>query len=180
MDAELTDAPGDDMSWGDCAGSDWQEGEQENLRSYECRSCGGQIVTDATTAATACPYCGNPVVMSQQVAGILRPDCIIPFKLDKKAAQEALKRHLKGKPLLPKAFKDENHIKEIKGVYVPFWLFDSHAMGNARYHATRTRMWADSRYNYTQTSHFTVRRDGQMYFAAVPVDGASKMDNTLM
>ena len=180
MDADLKDAPPDDMTWENSAGTDWQEGEQEGLRSYECRSCGGQIVTDATTSATACPYCGNPVVMAQQVSGILRPDCLIPFKLDKKAAEAALKRHLQGKPLLPKAFKDENHIKEVKGVYVPFWLFDSHARGNARYHATRTRMWSDSRYNYTQTSHFSIHRDGYMDFAAVPVDGASKMDNTLM
>ena len=57
----------------------------------------------------------------------LRPDLIIPFKLDKKAAKAKLQEHLKGKTLLPRVFRSQNHIDEIKGVYVPFWLFDSDA-----------------------------------------------------
>ena len=39
----------------------------------------------------------------------------------------ALKKHYEGKRLLPQAFKDENHLQEIQGVYVPFWLFDTEA-----------------------------------------------------
>ena len=81
---------------------------------------------------------------------------VIPFVLDKKAAIEALKKHYCGKKLLPKVFKDENHIDEVKGVYVPFWLFDADANANVRYKATRTRYWSDSRYNYTETSFFSV------------------------
>ena len=180
LDEALKDFPEDHMSWSESGGSAWQEDEELRLRSYVCRSCGGEIITDETTAATACPYCANAVVMTQQVAGALRPDCIIPFQLDKAAAQKALEKHLQGKPLLPKAFKDENHIKEVKGVYVPFWLFDTKAQGSARYHATRTRFWSDSRYNYTETMHFSVKREGYMDFRSVPVDGSSKMANDLM
>ena len=95
------------------------------MRSYVCKSCGGEIVGDATTAATACPFCGNPVVMMGQFVGALRPDYVIPFKLDKKAAKAALMKHYGSKRLLPKVFKDQNHIDEVKGVYVPFWLFDT-------------------------------------------------------
>ena len=69
---------------------------------------------DANTAATACPFCGSPVVMTGQLSGALKPDYVIPFKLDKKAAKERLKKHLTGKRLLPKAFKSENHISEVK------------------------------------------------------------------
>ena len=57
--------------------------------------------------------------MMGQFSGALKPDLVIPFKLDKKAAKEGLKQHYKGKTLLPKEFKSENHIEEIKGVYVP-------------------------------------------------------------
>ena len=53
-----------------------------------CNSCGGEIVCDENTAATSCPYCGNPVVMMGQVSGALKPDYVIPFKIDKKAAKE--------------------------------------------------------------------------------------------
>lgn len=97
----------------------------------------------------------NPVVMSGKVSGMLKPDFVIPFKLNKEAAKAGLMKHLKGKRLLPKIFKDENHIDEIKGIYVPFWLFDTDVNADMRYNATRTRMWSDSRYNYTETSFFS-------------------------
>lgn len=92
----------EDMSWSDEAGSEWQDGESEGLRTYVCKSCGGEIVGDANTAATACPFCGSPVVMTGQLSGALKPDYVIPFKLDKKAAKERLKKHLTGKRLCRK------------------------------------------------------------------------------
>lgn len=93
-----------------------------------------------------------------QFAGDRKPDYVIPFKRDKKAAIEALKKHYGGKRLLPKVFKDENHIDEVKGVYIPFWLFDADANANVRYKASKKRFWSDSRYNIILTSEFiTVR-----------------------
>lgn len=170
----------DDMNWAEGKQENWHEGEQENLVCYICQSCGGEIITDVNTAATTCPFCGNSVIMAKQLEGCLRPDCIFPFKLDKQAAEEALKKHFKGKLLLPKSFQDENHIKEIKGVYVPFWLFDAEADGDAHFHATRVRTWADSRYTYRETKHFSIYRSGTLRFRGIPVDGSSKMANDLM
>lgn len=170
----------DNMNWDTTAGTEWQAGEAEGLRAYVCNSCGGEIVGDANTAATSCPFCGNPVVMMGQFTGELKPDIVIPFKLDKKAAVEALKKHYCGKKLLPKAFKDQNHIDEVKGIYVPFWLFDADADANVRYKTTRVRHWSDSNYRYTETSHYSVTRGGVIGFERVPVDGSSKIDDTLM
>ena len=68
-------------------GSQWGAGETDGMSVYACKSCGGEIVADATTGATTCPYCDNPVVMTGQFAGALKPDLVIPFKLDKKAAK---------------------------------------------------------------------------------------------
>lgn len=179
-DEELRNQQDDDMSWNAEAGGSWQPGEEEGLRVYVCNSCGGEIVGDENMAATSCPFCDNPVVFKGQFAGELKPDLVIPFKLDKKAAKEALKNHYKGKILLPKVFKDENHINEIKGMYVPFWLFDTDTDANVRYRATRTRTWSDSKYNYLETSHFAVTRGGTLSFENVPVDGSSKMADDIM
>ena len=179
-DKELKSEQPDDMNWEPVSGEEWQNGEMDGLRSYVCKSCGGEIVGDENTAATACPFCGNPVVMIGQLSGALKPDYIIPFKFDKKAAKEALRKHYEGKRLLPKVFKDENHIDEVKGVYVPFWLFDAEADANMRYKATRIRSWSDSQYHYTETSYFSVSRGGRIGFARVPVDGSEKMPDDLM
>ena len=179
-DNELKNEASDDMAWETAAGGQWQEGEADGLRVYTCQSCGGEIVGDETTAATSCPFCGNPVVMMGQFSGALKPDYVIPFKLDKKAALEALKQHYGGKRLLPKIFTEENHIDEVKGVYVPVWLFDADADANIRYKATRIRTWSTSEYRYTETSYYAVVRAGTIGFERVPVDGSTKMDDALM
>ncbi len=170
----------DNMTWDTDAGSEWQPGETEGMRIYSCNACGGEIVGDDTLAATSCPFCSNPVVMMGQFSGALKPDYVIPFKLDKKAAKEALQKHYLGKKLLPKAFKDQNHIDEVKGVYVPFWLFDADADAHIRYRGTKVRTWSDSSYDYTETSYYNITRAGNIGFERVPVDGSSKMDDTLM
>ena len=170
----------DEMEWEQPTGSEWKEGETDGLRTYVCKSCGGEIVGDAEMAATSCPFCGNPVVVMGQFTGDLRPDYVIPFKLDKKAAKAGLMKHLSKKLLLPKVFKDQNHIDEIKGIYVPFWLFDADVQANIRYHAESVRSWSDSDYDYTETSHYLVYRGGTAAFERVPVDGSSKMEDTLM
>ena len=169
-----------DMSWDASAGSDWQPGETEGMKVYSCKSCGGEIVADELTGASSCPYCGNPVVLQGTFDGDLRPDLVIPFKLDKNKAKEKLSEHLKGKKFLPKAFTDQNHIDEIKGVYVPFWLFDADADGDIQYEGIKERTWSDSNYRYTEKSYFNVRRTGSLAFEHVPVDGSSRMPDDLM
>jgi len=177
---ELNAQPHENMTWDTAAGTQWTAGEADGLRIYTCNSCGGEVVADETTGASECPFCGNPVIMTGQFAGSLRPDLVIPFKIDKKAAIAALQNHYKGKLLLPRVFKDQNHIEEVKGLYVPVWLFDTDAEAHVRYKATRVRTWSDSRYRYTETNHYSVIRGGDIGFENVPVDGSSKMDDVLM
>jgi DNA-directed RNA polymerase subunit RPC12/RpoP len=170
----------DAMEWDVSAGQEWTEDETTGMRTYVCQSCGGEIVGDANMGATECPFCGIPVVVKGQFAGALKPDLVIPFKLDKKDAIHALKKHYCNKRLLPKVFKDENRIEEVKGIYVPFWLFEADADAFIRYHATRVRRWSSGNYDYTETSHYSVLRGGNLGFDWVPVDGSSKMEDDLM
>ncbi|MBQ1447741.1 MAG: hypothetical protein IIZ11_00200 [Erysipelotrichaceae bacterium] len=166
---------------------DWQknnevyttEDEDASLRIFVCESCGGEIITDADTVATSCPYCGNPVVDKGNVKGMLKPDLIIPFKLDKKAAKDKYEQHLQGKKLLPPIFKDKNHIDEIKGVYVPYWVYDVDANANYNFRATTSHTWSDSSYYYTETSYYNVYRSGNISFNAIPVDASTKIADDL-
>lgn len=179
MDTVLAGEP-DKLEWETMPDSEWSDSETEGMNVYVCNSCGGEIVADENTAATACPYCGNPVVMKSKFSGDLRPDLVIPFKLNKDDAKKALLKHYEGKKLLPKIFKDKNHIDEIKGVYVPFWLFDSDVDATVSYDATNIRTWRSGDYNYTETSHFSVYREGVIGFDNIPVDGSSKFADELM
>ena len=158
----------------------WSEAEAEGLNSYSCPTCGAELVCDETTAATTCPYCGNPTVLGGKLSGKLKPEYILPFKLDKKAAIAQLTRYYKGKAFLPKAFKSQNHIAEIQGVYVPFWLYDAKADARGRYEGQNSESHREGDYMVTTTQHYDVRREGSADFTKVPVDGSSKMPDTHM
>ena len=179
-ESELNSVGEDDMNWDAQAGSQWEDDEDSILSVYVCQSCGGEIVGDNNTAATSCPYCDNPVIMTGRVSGTLKPDIVIPFKLNKEDAKAGLLNHFKGKVLLPKVFKDQHHIDEIKGIYVPFWLYDADVDAHIVYKGTKVRTWSDNRYIYTKTSYYSVTRAGDVSFARVPVDGSSKMEDELM
>ena len=158
----------------------WSSEEQSELLVYSCNSCGGEIIADASTGATICPYCNNPVVMTGQFSGTLRPDFIIPFKLDKQSAIAALKKHYLKKPFLPSLFKTQNQLNEIKGIYIPFWHFDATVEADIEYSAKKTRTWSDRDYNYTETETYRVNREGSIQFSNVPVDASSKMPDNMM
>ena len=170
-DAKDWDGPDAQDSWGK---------EGTNLKTYSCPSCGAELICDEATAATSCPYCGNNAIIPGQFRGALKPELVIPFQIGKDEAVNALKAHYKGKPFLPKSFSDENHIQEIKGIYVPFWLFDGQAEADVSFAATRSTVMVTGRERITTTRHFDVRRAGTVSFEKIPVDASKKMPDDYM
>lgn len=152
----------------------------DGMMAYNCPSCGAELICDETTAAMSCPYCDNPTIIPTSISDALKPDLIIPFKLDKDMAKAAFREHIKGRKLLPKVFSQENHIDEIKGVYVPFWLYDADVNADYEFSGTQVRSWRDRDYIYTETRYFNLERSGNVSFDNIPVDGSKQMDNELM
>ena len=174
------EARADAGSWERPDGQDsWGE-EADHLKTYRCPSCGAELICDEATAATSCPYCGNNTIISGQFHGMQKPELVIPFKLGKEEAVKTLKAHYKGRPFLPKSFSDENHIQEIKGIYVPFWLFDGQAEADVRFTATRSSVMVTARERITTTRYFDVRRAGTVKFEKIPVDASRKMPDDYM
>ncbi len=159
--------------------ADWGA-DADKLRVYNCPSCGAQLFCEETTAATSCPYCGNNTIIPGQVSGLLKPDYVIPFKMNKDAAVNALKRFYGGKKLLPKRFSEQNHIEEIKGVYVPFWLYDVEADADMTFNGTRVNAYVLGDERITETDHFMIRRAGTVSFEKIPADASSKMPDSFM
>ena len=169
-----------EFQWEDSQTADLSEAEQETLKSFVCPSCGGEILTEETTAATFCPYCDNPAIMPGRVSGGLKPDGVIPFKTSKEDAKDAFLKLCKGKPLLPKFFTEEQRVEKITGIYVPFWLYDCDSDFRGHYKATRIHTWADSNYTYTRTSYYHLVRAANAQFISIPMDASQKMDNAIM
>lgn len=177
--AQKADVFSNDNAWDTSDFQGWGA-EGNEMHAYSCPSCGAELICDKTTAAISCPYCGNPAVVPGQFSGVLKPDFIIPFKINKEDAVKALKEYYKGKFFLPKNFIQENHVQEIRGVYVPFWIFDGKAEGEAYYEATRSKTYRSGDYEIIETKHYEVYRAGIVSFERVPVDASSKMPDDYM
>ena len=161
-------------------GSPWSEAEAAGLKVYNCPSCGAELIFDANTTASSCPYCGNPAIVPGELSGALRPEWVIPFKLTKEEAVAKLKSHYRKKPLLPKSFSEKNHLEEIKGVYAPFWLYDGEAVGSAVFSAEKVRSYTTPKFYVTETSHYKCTRAGSLRFERIPVDSSTKMPDEYM
>ena len=159
----------------------WSADELKGMYVYGCKSCGGEIIGDETLGATRCPYCGNSVVMKEQFSGDLRPDLILPFSKTKEEAIANLENHVKRSIFAPEAYRSRDSLSEIRGVYVPFWLYDTDADFDMNF-ATRVlgRSWREGDYICQEYSDFHIHKAGSVDFHDVPVDASSKMADDLM
>ena len=148
--------------------------------SYHCESCGAEIIADNETSATFCVYCGNTAILQSKLTGKFSPDLVIPFKKTKEEAIEAFRSLSKGRPLMPKDFNNEKNIEKIRGIYIPFWLFDINNSGDIVMDATNVKTWSTGNTHYTQTDYYKVTRGGTMDYSKVPVDGSTHFDNDIM
>lgn len=152
----------------------------EEAKEYHCNNCGGVVMTEADTTATTCSFCGAGVVLGDRLSGKLMPAMVIPFSIGKEEAREAFKKWAKKGRLAPRAFKEANRIKEITGMYVPFWLYDLNSRVIANASATRVRTYTRGDYIYTETKHYDVYRDLNVDLLKVPADASEKMDDAIM
>ncbi len=156
------------------------DADLSSMKAYICPSCGAEIVSDETTSATFCVFCGNPTILPKQLEGEYRPAAILPFETDKEDAKKAFLKLCNGKKLLPKGYTSEQRLEKITGMYVPFWLFDCNA--DFDYHATGENVttWSDLNFIYTKTDLYHIHRAGRMEFENIPLDASEKMDDKMM
>ena len=74
-------------------------------------------MTDATTAATFCYYCHNPVVLSGKLSGEFLPDYVIPFAMDKKQATGIFLDWIKKKKYIPDDFFKKSDREVLRRVF---------------------------------------------------------------
>ena len=97
----------------------FQAGE-EGVQIYHCKNCGAELMTEDTTTAAECPYCGSPTILPDRLEGGVKPEKVIPFVVTKEQAQKQFEEYFKGKRLLPNIFlNSRNRIAEMRRLYGP-------------------------------------------------------------
>lgn len=146
---------------------------------YTCPSCGAEIMTDATTAATFCYYCHNPVVLQGRLSGDYLPDKVLPFKFDRKEAEERFLQYVHKKKFIPAAFFSKKQIEKLSGVYFPYWVCDYTMNGQMQAKATKIRVYRTGDMEYTETRFYDVARRGEMTFSGMSAGALAKEERRL-
>ncbi|MFT4147126.1 MAG: TFIIB-type zinc ribbon-containing protein [Mobilitalea sp.] len=147
---------------------------------YHCNNCGAVLITDTQTTATTCSFCGAGVVLSDRLSGSLAPALVIPFTISKEQAQEAFKKWCKKGLLTPSDFMTADRIKNITGLYVPFWLYDMNGRGEVDATCTRVRTYTMGDWIYTETKWYHVYRKVDLNYSRIPCDSSKKMEDSMM
>ena len=100
-------------------GEVWKEAEV-----YQCQSCGAKEIIENQKVSHVCPFCGTKNVVKIEELPGLKPQGIVPFKLDKKMAGQCVLKFVKRKLYAPRKFKKSAKPENIHGIYNPVFTFD--------------------------------------------------------
>lgn len=150
------------------------------MTEYVCASCGAMILCDEHTAATTCPYCHNPVLLTGRLQGQMKPHKIIPFRFDKQGACEKFLAFAGKKLFVPRDFIHNSQLERITGIYYPFWVTDADTNATMTARATRVRSWRAGDYRYTETSKFRIFRAGEIHFEDIVTPAITEEDREML
>ena len=159
---------------------EYEQEENAGAVIYNCPSCGAQIVTEETTAATFCYYCHNPVVLSGKLSGEFLPDKIIPFSVTREEAEKRFMEYICEKKFVPKAFFSKKQIESISGIYFPHWHYGVQIHGKVQADAQKIRTWTSGDTEYTETKYYQVYREGDITLDHMTEDALRKANKRLV
>ena len=102
----------------------------EGMAVVACQQCGMEISFSEEQFSTTCPMCGSTQVATAKQSAGIPPDGVIPFKIDKKDAQERFKAWIKSRWFAPNDFKNKYSEGSLIGMFLPFWTYDANAISS--------------------------------------------------
>ncbi len=111
--------------------------------TLQCQKCGAQ--TDGDDLSSACQFCGAPIIADVTVGAQIAPEGVVPFGLDRRAAQAAVRQWVGSRWFAPNRLKRVSTTETLKGTYLPHWTYDAHS--ETDYHGMRgEHYWVSETY----------------------------------
>ena len=124
------------------------------MQIMRCTACGAELAVNGTETSTFCAYCGQATVVQDRVDDYLKPDYIIPFKVPRDDAERIIRTQLNKGFFVPKGIKNFE-VEKIRGIYVPYWLFDMHYSDRQFYkYSKKQGKTTVTRYEYFEAKTF--------------------------
>lgn len=93
-------------------------------RVLRCQGCGAS--TETVDLADTCQFCGGALVAVSEPPGVVAPEAVVPFHLDRPAAHQAFGAWVRSRRFAPGALRRVGSTEGLTGTYVPHWTFDAH------------------------------------------------------
>lgn len=143
--------------------------DEYEVSVFTCPQCGGQILSEDTTAATFCSFCGSTTVLEHRISKERRPAYIIPFTKTEEDCKNAYAKMVKKSFFVPKEYKDPNKIKMCRGIYMPYWDYSFSKQGPIN--ITGDKSYRRGNYYYTDTYDIHLNLD--MSYSGINFDASS-------
>lgn len=170
-DAEERVIPVDD------AGAEIPEGAEEEyeVTVFTCPQCGGEILSEDTTAATFCSFCGSATILDSRVSRERKPSYIIPFTKTKEDCEAAYAKMMRRAIFAPKELKDQKHIEKFRGIYMPYWVYSFEKNGPASFPGKTTQRRGD----YVYTKHYQLACEVEEKYEGLAYDASASFSDNL-
>lgn len=129
-------------------------------KSVRCRSCKAVSVFDPERVGQNCEFCGSAELVDyDEIQSPLRPQSLLPFKVDETRVRESIRKWYASKWFAPGALKKRAMLDTVKGLYLPYWTFDAEvtcrwtAESGTYYYTTRTVRDSKGRTRQEQVRH---------------------------
>jgi len=100
-------------------------GETVDMIITKCNTCAAEVALEENQTSGECAFCGSAIVAVGKSAKVLKPESLLPFKINKNEAASNFKLWLKKLWFAPNKLKEYARMDGLKGIYTPFWTFDA-------------------------------------------------------
>lgn len=121
-------------------------------REIQCQACGAVTSVEPQVTSTECAFCGSAHVEDRAATSdMLKPESLVPFAIERDEVKQRFKTWLSKLWFRPSALKSMAVADKLRGVYVPFWTFDT---------LTNSHWKAESGTYYYETETYTETGSG--------------------
>lgn len=104
------------------------QGATQETPIVDCDSCHAVLTLASNITSLDCPFCGSPIVATGASRNVIKPNCVLPFKVPREKATETFRVWIGSLWFAPSALKKRSLLDAtLAGVYVPAWTYDCEA-----------------------------------------------------
>lgn len=154
--------------------------DEKTILTLKCPACGAEVVIDTDEVTSArCHWCRHVLSVNEKMPNGAVPDLVLPFKLDKKVAEDSIdafvkKRQFFAHPKFKKEFSSEN----VMGVYLPYMVVDANAhsklVGEAEHLVRKYTVGSgDDQRTYYDADAYNVSREFDLLVDDLTIEASS-------